>query len=197
MWYAPETLNTIAKKIRNNQVGLFPFDTVWGLTARHDPSCFAKLTTIKQRPENQAILTVIGAMKWLDKLTANIPTPIQKWIPTIWPGPITLLLPKHPDLPDYITAGKPNIAVRFPDFFLIDQLLDIVDEPLFSTSANFHQTPPPKTRNEIPSELTDQLDFVFDSIPPLDVQASTIIDCSTVPPQIIRKGQIVPKIYPK
>ena len=93
----------------------FPTDTVYGVGAlAFDAAAVESIYTAKDRPIEKAIPILIGGPEDLDKVTAEIPPIAAKLAARFWPGPLTLVVPKHPNLPDVVSAA-PTVGVRVPD----------------------------------------------------------------------------------
>ena len=104
------------------------------------------------------------------------------------PGPITLILLKRPELPEYINNGSLTIAVRMASSKIIEELIRKTGSPLFMTSANQSDNPVCKNLDEI-EKACPNLDGMLEGNVSLG-QASTIVDCSSESIKILREGPI-------
>lgn len=181
----PSSLTNIAEKINDNQVGLFPSDTVWGLFGAVNNITLEKLIRLKQRPPESAFIIIIPDISFLDQI-ANTTSEQKTIAKTYWPGPTTLVLPKSEKLSDTLTAGKQTVAVRMPYFPPLNCLLMKCKTPLFSTSANLSSHPLPKRYNDISPEITKNIDWSFTSIEPPKTSPSVILDLTVTPYKRLR-----------
>ncbi|MBG91261.1 MAG: hypothetical protein CL521_05535 [Actinobacteria bacterium] len=181
------TLKDIAHKLQNNQVGIFPFDTLLGLTCRLAEAPIKRIQNIKNRDPNSPFITIIGHPDQLATLTGPLSEMQHKTMQKCWPGPVTLILPKHQELPPYIAPGYPNIAIRWADYGPLQILMTMVNEPIVSTSLNISGQPAITDPTQIPKQLLDQVDFCL-AKPSLYQHASQILDLCTTPIKELRKG---------
>jgi L-threonylcarbamoyladenylate synthase len=186
MKFNKKEIENIAMQLRQGNVGVFPFDTIWGITGVIDEGVVERINKIKSRPKDQPLLIVISSM---DSLVGCVKE-LQDWqvnmINDVWPGPISIVFQKSENIPGYVTGGKETIGIRLPVFEPLNYLLDCVGQPLVSTSANFSKQKEANQYKDIPGEIISAVDFVCNSfIPPLG-EASRVIDCSVDKVKIIR-----------
>ena len=107
-----------------------------------------------------------------------------------WPGPLTIVLPKTPTLPDLVTAGRDTVGLRIPDHPLALELLRAVGMPLAVTSANRSGQPPAQTAAEALAQLAGRVHIILDGGPAPGGRASTVLDLTSDPPRVLRPGPI-------
>jgi len=178
-----------ASRIKNGEVGLVPFDTVWGLVGKISPSVINRLFEIKQRPKDRPLLVVISDIRQLETLCSPLNDLQRQAIKSHWPGPTTLILPKHPRVPTELIGAAQGIAIRYPTAQWVLDLINTVGEPLISTSANRHGFPVPQTHKDWDPQITNACDFTASWTPPMTGTPSAIIDYLRDPPSIVRDGQ--------
>ncbi len=133
---------------RNGGLVAFPTDTVYGVGAlAFDAPAVESIYIAKDRPVEKAIPILIGGPEDLDKVTSDIPSIAAKLAARFWPGPLTLVVPKHPKLPEVVSAG-PTVGVRVPDHPVARALLTAAG-PMAVTSANISGQASPKTAEEV------------------------------------------------
>ena len=109
-----------------------------------------------------------------------------------WAGPLTLILPKKPIVPDSVTAGLPTVAVRVPAHRVARALMETSGVPVAAPSANRFSRPSPTQASHVLQDLDGRIDLVVDAGPtPIGVE-STIVDCTQSPPKVLREGAISP-----
>lgn len=178
MIFKPHEIRHIAKKLDHDALGIFPFDTLFGLTCTLNESNMNRLYTLKKRPQNFGCIVIIPNLSFLPRLTQPLSPFQSQKIQSFWPGPVTLIFKKHTKLPKFITRGKNTIAIRLPHFLPLNYLLNTLNQPIFSTSVNRSGEPAASTPESFPSNILEGVDFSYTSLsPPLNT-ASRIIDIS-------------------
>ncbi|MFN2568094.1 MAG: L-threonylcarbamoyladenylate synthase, partial [Candidatus Dormibacteria bacterium] len=175
--------------------------TVYGLAC--DPRCSEavdRVYRIKHRPAGLELTLLAAAAADLDLMvlmampsshpTASgfaSPPSIAVMAARFWPGPLSIVLPVGPTRLAIPRAGS-TLSVRVPAHELLRELLRRTG-PLATTSANRHGEPPATTAAEVRAALGDAVDGVVDG-GPAGGAPSTIIDCATIPPRLLREGPI-------
>lgn len=170
----------------------FPTDTVYGVGAlAFDALAVESIYTAKDRPVEKAIPILICGPEDLNKVTADIPIIAAKLAAHFWPGPLTLVVPKHPDLPKVVSAG-PTIGVRVPDHPAARDLLTAIG-PMAVTSANISGQASPKTAKEVFSQLNGRIPLILDGGETPGGVPSTVVNCLGTEPVILREGPVTMK----
>ncbi|MDH5610148.1 MAG: L-threonylcarbamoyladenylate synthase [Cyclobacteriaceae bacterium] len=153
-----------------------PTETVYGLAgnALADESILAIYNT-KNRPAFDPLIAHIGHLDSLDLIAQDIPPVAHEVMRQFWPGPVTLLLPKRPEVPDLLTSGLPRVAVRMPDHPLTLGLLQQLEFPLAAPSANPFGYVSPTSASHVNDQLGNQIDYILDGGPTRVGIESTII----------------------
>jgi L-threonylcarbamoyladenylate synthase len=105
-----------------------------------------------------------------------------------WPGPLTLILPKRPELPDLATSGLPTAAVRFPDHPVAQKLIRLSGTAVAAPSANPFGCLSPTRAEHVLEQLGDRVDIILDGGPARVGLESTVLDLSDGPPRMLRPG---------
>ena len=181
-------MKDIINKIRNNQIGIIPHDTVPGIIACMNEKNAKRIIDIKKRDQTKGFIILIPNTDHLAQLVTDIPNHAKKLIAKFWPGPLTIIFNKQPSIPTIISGFETTIAIRYPKHPLLNQILIEINEPLITTSANI------STEINLSKELINAVDFcdnsIHQSVSIESTQASTIINCTTSTPTIIRQGSI-------
>jgi L-threonylcarbamoyladenylate synthase len=168
----------------------FPTDTVYGLGAlAFDAAAVGRIYEAKNRPVEKAIPVLIAEIDDLSKVTLNVPQCAVKLASRFWPGPLTLVVGKHPDLPEAVSAGR-TVGVRVPDHMVARQLLRAVG-PLAVTSANLSGQPSPCTAQDVFAQLGGRIMLIIDGGRTPGGVPSTMVDCVSETPRILRAGPIL------
>ena len=189
--YTKNEINELANILKNDGVISVPTDTVYGICARMNSiKAHDKLIATKNRPINK-LLPIMCADEEQIRSIAIVDEKIEKLIHKFMPGPITLIVKKRSDLPEYINNGSQTIAVRMAPSKIIEELIRKTGSPLFMTSANQSGSPVCKNLDEIEKECPT-LDGMLEGSVSFEV-SSTIVDCVSEPVKILREGPITIK----
>ena len=170
----------------------FPTDTVYGVGAlAFDADAIESIYTAKDRPVEKAIPVLIGGPEDLDKVSREISPIAAKLAARFWPGPLTLVVPKHPNLPNVVSA-TPTVGVRVPDHPLTRALLTAAG-PMAVTSANISGQASPKTAGEVSRQLNGRIPLILDGGETPGGVPSTVVNCLGAEPVILREGPVTLK----
>lgn len=184
-------LTFLAGRLRAGELVAVPTETVYGLAANAlDPDACAAIFHAKQRPTTDPLIVHLHAMAQLDAVC--IPNP-SAWrlAKAFWPGPLTLVLPKQPSIPDIVTAGRPNVAVRMPRHPLFRRLLKAANVPVAAPSANPFGYVSPTTAAHVQAGLGTRIRYILDGGAATIGLESTIVDLRDErQPRLLRPGAI-------
>jgi L-threonylcarbamoyladenylate synthase len=167
----------------------FPTDTVYGLAAlAFSGDAVISIYAVKDRPVEKAIPVLIGDVSDLEKVCAEVPEIARKLAARFWPGPLTLVVPKNPQLPEAVSA-RPTVGVRIPDHPVARALLRLAG-PLAVTSANLSGRQSPSTAQEVFDQLGGRIALILDGGKTPGGVPSTVVDCTGPELQVLRKGSI-------
>ena len=185
----PNAIALACDVIRSGGLIAFPTDTLYGLGCDpHLPTALQKIYTAKGRSASKAIPVLVSSPAQLDGLVLGLPDQALRLMEQWWPGALTLVLPKNPDLPPDLTP-YPGLAVRMPNHPVALSLLDQAG-PLAVTSANLSDQENPRDALGVLAQLEGLVDLVLDGGELTGGQASTIVDCLGMEPKLLREGPI-------
>ena len=187
-----------ATSLINGDLVAFPTETVYGLGAdAGNEKAVKKIYQVKGRPSDHPLIVHISDLKQLDKWAREIPEYAIKLARSFWPGPMTLILPRTALAKDFITGGQDNVGIRIPDQPLALALLSQFEQQggmgVAAPSANRFGKLSPTTAKAVEAELgafLDSKDLILDGGSCEVGVESTIIDCTTQTPIILRPGAI-------
>lgn len=186
----PHDLAKAAAFLRQGQLVVFPTDTVYGIAGlATDATAIQALYEVKGRPEDKGIPVLLADATGVDLVARDVPPFAQELIAHFWPGPLTLILPRRLDLPTILTRIE-TIAVRVPDNAIARAIIRDTGGALATSSANLSGEPPARTAEEALAKLEGQVAAVVDGGPAPHGISSTIVDCTTDPPAILRPGPL-------
>jgi L-threonylcarbamoyladenylate synthase len=167
-----------------------PTETVYGLAADAlNPAACAKIFEAKDRPLSDPLIVHLPSADWLPRIAR--PTPLADALAEkFWPGPLTLVLPRNPEVPDIVTAGQETVAVRqsaHPDFALVASRFG---RPLAAPSANRFGRISPTTAAHVEAELGGRIPLILDGGPCSHGIESTIVLVRPGSLQILREGPV-------
>ena len=193
-----DSLATAAQSLIDGHLVAFPTETVYGLGAdATNQSAVARIYEVKGRPADHPLIVHIADLKYLDQWISEIPAYAIELARSFWPGPMTLILNRSELAKDFITGNQDTVGIRIPDNSIALGLLEAFHQKggagIAAPSANrFGQVSPTTAaavEEEVSKYLTDS-DLVLDGGPSEVGLESTIIDCTTELPRILRPGAI-------
>jgi L-threonylcarbamoyladenylate synthase len=194
--------------LQAGEVVALPTETVYGLAADAlNPSAVAKIFAAKERPTFDPLIVHLPDKKQLDTV-AEVPEAVRKTviqlIERFWPGPLTLILPKKPVVPDLVTAGLPTVAVRVSAHPVFKKVTAALGRPLAAPSANRFGSISPTSAAAVLAELDGRIPLIVDGGASLHGLESTIVKVEPGTPKpfltILRPGPLTPddlKVYGK
>jgi L-threonylcarbamoyladenylate synthase len=186
---SPESLRLAWDILRQGGLVAFPTDTVYGVGAlAFNGAAVESIYAAKDRPLEKAIPVLVADPADLAKVTLTVPEMAARLAARFWPGPLTLVVPKHPDLPEAVSATS-TVGVRLPDHPVAQSLLRLTG-PMAVTSANLSGQPSPSTAEEVFTQLGGRIALILDGGKTLGGVPSTLVDCTGLEPQILREGPI-------
>ena len=171
-----ESIRLAGKIIKSGRLVAFPTETVYGLGCdAMNADAAAKIFEAKQRPQFDPLIVHIADRKQLDVVVESCPQLSQRLMEAFWPGPLTLVLPKQPAIPDLVTAGLSTVAVRMPNHPVAQALIQEAGTPIAAPSANPFGYVSPTTARHVADGLGCNVDLILDGGPcPVGVE-STIV----------------------
>lgn len=182
-----ECVNTL----RDGSVIGIPTETVYGLAAIATNSSAINLVfAIKERPTSHPLILHIADVSMLDDWATNISSEARALCKQFWPGPLTLILHKSDKVLTEVTGGRSTVAIRCPNHSVTTKLLKKLNDAVVAPSANKFGKVSPTTAQHVVNDLGSDISIVLDGGDCSIGLESTIIDCTTTPPQLLRTGAI-------
>lgn len=186
-----ETFAHAATLLQAGQLIVLPTDTVYGIAAAaFSTAAIEKLYAAKERPRTKGLPILVSDVAQLARV-AIVPDNerITDWLERFWPGPLTLIFERHPDLPSVISPNG-GIAVRLPDHEMARAIIRQAGGAVASSSANLSGAAPATTAGSVSAQLAQRVAAVVDGGQTPGGVPSTIVDCTFWPPRIVREGPI-------
>ena len=175
--------------VKRGGLVIYPTETVYGLGCNpFNVEAVNRLLNVKGN-RRKPLPVLVASIADVDK-AAFISQNAKRLAAKFWPGPLTLVFPKKPALPDLVTFGLESVGLRIPDNDVALRLIGLSGGLLIGSSANRSGEEPPRTVQEIPDELQEMVDVVLDGGPSAQGRPSTVADLTSEKPRILREGPI-------
>ncbi|MEX1188619.1 MAG: L-threonylcarbamoyladenylate synthase [Bacteroidia bacterium] len=170
-----QSLSEAIRFLKTGLIGI-PTETVYGLAGNaYNAEIVARIFEVKERPSFDPLIVHTHSISEIEKFTKLFPNELQALAQEFWPGPLTLLIPKNELIPDIVTSGLENVAVRIPNHPLTLELLKSIDFPLAAPSANPFGYISPTSAMHVNDQLGDKIPFILDGGPSGVGLESTIV----------------------
>ena len=187
-----------AQSLKSGSLVAFPTETVYGLGGdATNAEAIARIYQVKGRPADHPLIVHLADMQDVAEWSDDIPDYAISLARAFWPGPMTLILKRSHLAKDFITGGQDTVGVRVPNhtvaLALLNEFKKIGGKGIAAPSANRFGHVSPTTAQAVSDELSQYLspeDLLLDGGPSLVGVESTIIDCTTEHPKILRPGAI-------
>ncbi|MBK6489749.1 MAG: threonylcarbamoyl-AMP synthase [Gemmatimonadetes bacterium] len=180
-----------AEIIRAGGLVAFPTETVYGLGANAlDAAAVARIYRAKGRPAFNPIIVHIADASALRLVAREVPPMAEALARAFWPGPLTLVLPRAPHLPDAVSAGLDAVGVRVPAHPVARALIERSGVPIAAPSANPYSRVSPTTAAHVIAQLGDAVDLVLDGGACRVGIESTVVDVTGPRPILLRPGGV-------
>lgn len=172
-----------------------PTETVYGLAAdARNPEAVAKVFLAKERPHSHPLIVHLVDFSQIDQWAHEVPVYARQLAEAFWPGPLTLILKKRPEVLEIVTGGQDTVALRVPRHPVALALLQAFGGGLVAPSANRFTRVSPTTAAAVQAELGGKVDMILDGGSCEVGLESTILDLSAGVPRILRPGMISPAV---
>ena len=154
-----DKINKAKEVVLNGGVILYPTDTIWGIgCSPMIESAVKKIFKIKRRSNNKFLISLVSNIEMLERYVKNIPEYVLKYLYD--ESPTTIIYPKVKGLNHILYGKNESIAIRLVKDNFCKALIDEINIPLISTSANISGNPFPKEFKEIDKRIINQVDYV-------------------------------------
>jgi L-threonylcarbamoyladenylate synthase len=191
---APRITTSIAEAVdalRDGQVVAIPTETVYGLAAdATNEAALGQIYELKGRPRHHPLIVHFASMDLAWESGREISDVARRLARRFWPGPLTLIVRKQPWIPPIITANQDSLALRVPSHPVAQELLQNFPRGLAAPSANRFTKVSPTTARHVAQDLAGRLGLILDGGACEIGIESTILDCTQVPPVLLRPGYV-------
>lgn len=189
----PDEIEVAAAVLRAGGLVAFPTETVYGLGAdARSSQAVLRLFAAKGRPADNPLIIHIGSIDDAAHLAREVPPLAHRLMDRFWPGPLTLVLPKHPEVPAETTAGLDTVALRMPEHPVAHALLQRAGVAIAAPSANRSGRPSPTTAEHVWTDLAGRIDVLLDAGPTQVGVESTVVQVDEDQVTVLRLGSVTP-----
>lgn len=180
-----------AELIGQGKLVVFPTETVYGLGANaFDALAIARIFEVKKRPTFDPLIVHIASIDQLERLFFSPVDPqVYRLAEAFWPGPLTIVHDKKPEVPDLVTSGLPTVAVRMPSHPIALALISKAATPIAAPSANLFGCLSPTSPAHVSKQLTEP-EYLIDGGPTDYGIESTVVAVSQQGVRILRHGAV-------
>lgn len=187
----PSLLAKAAAILRNGGLVAFPTETVYGLGANAlDGRAVDRIFEVKGRPASSPLIVHVGSIEMARSLALEWTELADKLARAFWPGPLTLVVPKQPRIPDNVTAGLATVGLRQPDHPVAEALIREAGVPIAAPSANRFTGISPTTAEHVLKSLGDRVDLILDGGATRIGIESTVLSLAGDRPRLLRPGML-------
>ena len=180
-----------AAVLRNGGVVAFPTETVYGLGAdAMNVQAVRAIFSAKGRPQDNPLIVHVASAAMADLVARRIPAPARRLMAHFFPGPLTVIVPRHPDVPREVAAGLDTVGIRCPRHPVAQAFLEACGRPVAAPSANRSGRPSPTTWQMASAELNGRIPCILKGGRAEIGLESTVIDCTGSPLVILREGAV-------
>jgi L-threonylcarbamoyladenylate synthase len=184
-----ESLKRAGRALAEGKLVAIPTETVYGLGAdAFNPKAVARVFEAKARPAFDPLIVHIASLADVGSVAADFPPKARLLAEALWPGPLTLILPKRDEVPDIVTSGLPSVAVRFPVHPVARKIIEYSGTVIAAPSANPFGYISPTTARHVADTLGDRVDLIVDGGPCSVGVESTVLDMTGATPSLLRPG---------
>ncbi len=180
--------------IRVGGLVAFPTETVYGLGGDAlNPGSSRRIYAAKGRPSDNPLIIHIDRFEDIYRIAGQVPEAAVRLAEAFWPGPLTMILPKAPEVPPETTGGLETVAVRLPSHPVARRLIRYGGGYVAAPSANLSGRPSPTVARYVIEDMQGRVEAIVDGGEVGIGLESTIVDLTVNPPQILRPGYVTEK----
>lgn len=186
-----DALSKAAKALADGALVAVPTETVYGLGANaFIPEAVKEIFEVKGRPQDNPLIVHIDNLDMLSSVVSEIPQKAFSVMDKFWPGPLTLIMKKHPSLPGEVTAGLNTVAVRMPSHKVARLFISLAGVPVVAPSANTSGRPSPTRFEHVLEDFDGKIPYIIDGGACDIGLESTVLDLTCEVPLILRPGGV-------
>ena len=194
---SPQSIAAAAQALQRGELLGLPTETVYGLaTDAGNDAAVAKIFEAKGRPANHPLIVHVASAEAVQRFASHVPDFAQKLIDAFWPGPLTLILPRRPEVAAVAAGGQNSVGLRCPSHPVAHAVLQSAEAlsvfGVAAPSANLFGRVSPTTAAHVAGEFGNDLLIIDGGACDVGIE-STIVDCTRAAPVLLRPGVITPQ----
>lgn len=194
---SPQSIASAAQALQRGELLGLPTETVYGLAAdAGNDAAVAKIFEAKGRPANHPLIVHVASAQGVQRFASHVPDFAQKLIDAFWPGPLTLILPRRPEVAAVAAGGQNSVGLRCPSHPVAHAVLQSAEAlgvfGVAAPSANLFGRVSPTTAAHVAGEFGNDLLIIDGGACDVGIE-STIVDCTRAAPVLLRPGVITPQ----
>ncbi len=187
----PDVIREASEVLRRGGLVAFPTDTLYALGASAaEPAAIDRVLTVKGRHHGKPLSVLVPSVEAATHLAAVLPDGVRLLMQAFWPGALTLVVKASPTIPSILTAATGTVGLRMPAGPVAQALLAAFGGPIIGTSANKTGGADPAEAKTVQKAIGGQIEVILDGGRVTLGVPSTVVDCTTEPPRILREGAI-------
>lgn len=184
-------IDAAVQSVRWAHAIVYPTETLYGLGVdATSVAGLARLADLKGGDRDKPVSVLVSSREMLESLVAEVPTAAERLIERFWPGALTIAFAARPELSSRLTAGTGTIGARISSHPVAQAIVAKLGRPLTATSANPGGSPPPAAIDVARGYFAERVATYVDAGPTAGGPPSTVVDCSTATPRLVRVGAI-------
>ena len=193
----PSSITAAAQALQRGELLGLPTETVYGLAAdAGNDAAVAKIFEAKGRPANHPLIVHVASAQGVQRFASHVPDFAQKLIDAFWPGPLTLILPRRPEVAAVAAGGQNSVGLRCPSHPTAHAVLQSAETlgvfGVAAPSANLFGRVSPTTAAHVAGEFGHSLLIIDGGACDVGIE-STIVDCTRAAPVLLRPGVLTPQ----
>lgn len=185
----PQGIAMAVELLKNGEIVAIPTETVYGIAgdARRG-DVVKKIFEAKGRPQDNPLIVHISDMEMLPRVVSSVPEDAKKLADAFWPGPLTIIMPKSPNISKENCAGLDSVGVRMPSDPVAHAIIAQSGIPLGAPSANLSGKPSPTSAEDVFADMDGRLPLIIDGGICARGVESTVISVLEDTPVLLRPG---------
>ena len=187
----PESVALAARLLQQGELVALPTETVYGIAAdARNGEAVKKIFEAKGRPQDNPLIVHICGMEMLNGIVSEVPERAKKLAAAFWPGPLTMVMPRGPEVSDVTCAGLDTVGVRMPSHPVVQQVIKASGVAFAAPSANLSGKPSPTNAPDTLADMDGRLPLILDGGESNVGVESTVVAVTGEHPMLLRPGYI-------
>ena len=186
-----ESIALAARLLNQGELVALPTETVYGIAAdARNGAAVRKIFEAKGRPQDNPLIVHIYGMEMLHGIVTQVPVRARKLAEAFWPGPLTMVMPRGPEVSDVTCAGLDTVGVRMPSHPVVQAVIQASGVAFAAPSANLSGKPSPTNAQDTLADMDGRLPLILDGGESNVGVESTVLSVVGEHPMLLRPGYI-------